>query len=247
MNGINSVNGNADNDGYLPLPQGFATAAIHAAHEPEKWEHMSVVPPIVMSTTFKQHSPAVPKIYEYGRSGNPSRNTLEECLAAVEGAKYAMCFASGLGATSTLFGLFNSGDHIICGDDLYGGISRLFRIVGKPLGLEITFVNATNLEEVEKDVKPNTKMIWIETPTNPTLKVIDIAAVSKIAKKHKILLAVDNTFLTPYFQRPLELGADLSVYSLTKYMNGHSDIVMGAIVVNDEALHNKIRFLQNGM
>ncbi|XP_018333091.1 cystathionine gamma-lyase-like isoform X2 [Agrilus planipennis] len=232
---------------YLSLPRNFATIAIHSAQEPEKWEHLSVVPPIVTSTIFKHLSPAVPKLYAYGRAGNPSRNTLEECLAAIEGAKHGLCFASGLGSMTTVLGLFASGDHIICSDNLFWGTANLFDKVGKPLGLDFTFTDVTDVKEVEKCVKTNTKMIWIETPTNPTLTVIDIRAVSKIAEKHKIILAVDNTFLTPYFQRPLELGADLSVYSLTKYMNGHSDVIMGAIVLNDETLHTKLRFLQNAM
>jgi len=236
-----------DNNGYLPFPKGFATAAIHAGQDPDQWDSQSVVTPIVLSTTFKQHSPAQPKKYEYGRSGNPTRDVLEECLATLEGAKYGLCFASGLGAATALLGVFNTGDHIICGDDVYGGINRLFNKVATPMGITTTFVDVTNLSNIEKAIKPNTKLIWIETPTNPLLKVLDIKAVAEVAHKHKVLLAVDNTFLTPYLQRPLELGADLSVHSLTKYMNGHSDVIMGAILLNNKEVHDKLRFLQNAM
>jgi len=236
-----------ENNGYLPFPKGFATTAIHTGQDPDQWDSLSVVPPIVLSTTFKQFAPANPKQYEYGRSGNPSRNVLEQCLAALEGGKYGLCFSSGLGATTALLGMFKTGDHIICGDDVYGGTNRLFSKVAAPLGITTSFVDVTEIGNIEKAIKPNTKLIWIETPTNPLLKVLDIKAVSQVTKKHKILLAVDNTFLTPYLQRPLALGADLVVHSLTKYMNGHSDIIMGAIIVNDTEIHDKLRFLQNAM
>lgn len=234
-------------NGYQEEPAGFSTRAIHAGQDADKWDSMCVVPPLVLSTTFKQYGPANYKLYEYGRSGNPTRNVLEECLASIEFAKHAVCFSSGLGATTALLGLFNSGDHIICGDDIYGGTNRFFSKLASKFGIEASFVDATKLELIEQAVKPNTKMIWIETPTNPTLKVIDIKAVSKITKKHNILLVVDNTFLTSFFQRPLELGADISIYSLTKYMNGHSDVIMGAAVLNNEDLCEKLRFLQNAM
>jgi len=232
---------------FLPEPKSFATKAIHAGQEPEQWESMSVVPPIVMSTTFKQYGPADFKKYEYGRSGNPSRDVLETCLASIENAKYGICFSSGLGATTALLGMLSAGDHMISGDDIYGGTNRLFQKVATNFGIETSFVDGTNVDNIEKAIKPNTKLIWIETPTNPTLKVIDIAAVAKITKARNIILAVDNTFLTSFLQRPLELGADLSMYSLTKYMNGHSDVIMGAAVLNDSALNEKLRFLQNAM
>jgi len=232
---------------FLPEPKSFATKAIHAGQEPEQWESMSVVPPIVMSTTFKQYGPADFKKYEYGRSGNPSRDVLETCLASIENAKYGICFSSGLGATTALLGMLSAGDHMISGDDIYGGTNRLFQKVATNFGIETSFVDGTNVDNIEKSIKPNTKLIWIETPTNPTLKVIDIAAVAKITKARNIILAVDNTFLTSFLQRPLELGADLSMYSLTKYMNGHSDVIMGAAVLNDSALNEKLRFLQNAM
>ncbi|XP_065155773.1 putative cystathionine gamma-lyase 2 [Atheta coriaria] len=236
-----------DQPGYLPYPKGFSTRAIHVGQEPEKWDSMALVPPLVMSTTFKQYSPANFKEFEYGRSGNPSRNVLEECLASLENAKHAMCFSSGLAATNTLLGMFQSGDHVISGDDIYGGTYRLFSKVASKFGLEFSIVDTTDITKVEAAIKPNTKLIWLETPTNPCLKVNDIRAVAAIAKSRNVLLAVDNTFLTPYLQRPLELGADMSVYSLTKYMNGHSDVVMGAIVTDRTDLNERLRFLQNSL
>ncbi|XP_068626327.1 cystathionine gamma-lyase [Battus philenor] len=234
--------------GFLNKIPGFATLAIHAGQDPEKWKSAAVVPPIVTSTTFKQPAPAEHTGFEYGRSGNPTRNTLEECLAALDGGKHALTFASGLGATTTIASLLSNGDHIVCCDDVYGGTNRLFRRVLERIGLETTFTDFTNPECIKNTIKENTKMIWIETPTNPLLKVVDIELVVKIAKSRgDILVVVDNTFLTPYLQRPLEFGADIVVYSLTKYMNGHSDVIMGAAVVNDDALEEKLRFLQNAM
>ncbi|CAG4978103.1 unnamed protein product [Parnassius apollo] len=236
------------NQGFLKQKAGFATIAIHAGQDPEKWNSAAVVPPIVTATTFKQPAPAEHTGFEYGRSGNPTRNTLEECLAALDGGKHALTFASGLGATTTVISLLNSGDHIISCDDVYGGTNRLFRKVLERLNVETTFTDFTNPQLIKDAIKENTKMIWIETPTNPLLKVIDIAAIVAIAKSHRnILVVVDNTFLTPYLQRPLEFGADIVLYSLTKYMNGHSDVIMGAAVVNDDVLEEKLRFLQNAM
>ncbi|XP_017778244.1 PREDICTED: putative cystathionine gamma-lyase 2 [Nicrophorus vespilloides] len=232
---------------YLPVPKGFATRAIHSGQNPDNWDSMCVVPPIVLSTTFKQYGPADFKKYEYGRSGNPSRDVLETCLASLEDAKHGVCFSSGLGAITGLLGMFQSGDHIITGDDIYGGSNRLFNQVGKKFGFEVSHVDGTDVNNVAAAIQSNTKLIWLETPTNPTMKVMDIKAISTIAKEKNIVLAVDNTFLTPYFQRPLELGADLTVYSLTKYMNGHSDVIMGAILTNNHKHHEKLRFLQNAM
>lgn len=246
-NGHSKCEDYEENSGYLPYPKGFATAAIHVAQEAEQWNTLSVVPPIVMSTTFKQLSPAQPLKYEYGRSGNPTRNMLEEILAALENGKYGICYSSGLGAITAVVSALEIGDHIICGDDVYGGTNRLLTNVSKSFGITTTFADLTDLDIVKKAIQPNTKLIWLETPTNPILKIIDIKAVAAVAKKHKLLLAVDNTFLTPYLQRPLELGADIVAHSLTKYMNGHSDVVMGAVIVRDEALHNKMRYLQNAL
>lgn len=235
-------------NGFLEQKPGFATMAIHVGQDPDKWNSAAVVPPIVTSTTFKQPAPAEHTGFEYGRSGNPTRNTLEECLAALDNGKYALTFASGLGATTTLVSLLSNGDHIISCDDVYGGTNRLLRQVVARMGIQTTFVDFTNLDKVKNVIQENTKMIWIETPTNPLLKVIDIAAISKIAKAHgDIIVVVDNTFLTSYLQKPLDFGADVVMYSLTKYMNGHSDVIMGAAIVKDEKLENRLRFLQNAM
>lgn len=226
--------------------QHFATKALHAGQEPEQWTSMAVVPPISLSTTFKQFAPADFKKYEYGRSGNPTRDVLEACLASLDGGKHAITFSSGLAATNTITLLLKAGDHIVSMDDLYGGTNRYFRQVAAKLNLETTFVDATDASKVAAAIRPNTKMVWIETPTNPTLKVVDVRAVADIVKQHKdIFLVVDNTFESAYFQRPLELGADITYYSLTKYMNGHTDVIMGAAVTNSDDLGSRLRFLQN--
>jgi len=224
----------------------FGTKATHAGQEPEQWNSMAVVPPISMSTTFKQDGPADFKKYEYGRSGNPTRDVLEKCLASLDGAEHAMTFASGLAATTAITTLLSNGDHAVAMDDLYGGTNRYFRKVASKFGIEVTFVDMTNADNVTKALRPNTKMVWIETPTNPTLKVVDVKAVCEIVHKQKdVFVVVDNTFLSAYFQRPLELGADITYYSLTKYMNGHSDVIMGSIALNDAELAGRLRFLQN--
>ncbi|XP_023946791.2 cystathionine gamma-lyase [Bicyclus anynana] len=235
--------------GFLKQKPGFATIAIHVGQDPDKWNSAAVVPPIVTSTTFKQPAPAEHTGFEYGRSGNPTRNTLEECLAALDGGKYGLTFASGLGATTSIVGLLSKGDHIISTDDVYGGTNRLFRQVVERFGIEISFLDFTKPELIDKSIRKTTKMIWIETPTNPNLKVADIAEISKKVKSHNkdIMVVVDNTFLTSYLQRPLEHGADMVVYSLTKYMNGHSDVIMGAAILNDSEIEKKLRFLQNAM
>ncbi|XP_050304739.1 cystathionine gamma-lyase [Anthonomus grandis grandis] len=234
-------------DGFLPYPKSFATQAIHHAQEPEQWDSMAVVSPLVTSTTFKQFGPADFKSYEYSRSGNPTRNVLEQVLAKLDNGKYGLAFSSGLGATTALLGLLNSGEHLISGNDIYGGTNRLFNKVAVKFGIETTLVDLSDIRNFEKNIKKNTKLVWIETPTNPTMQVVDIKAVSEIAKKHNLILVVDNTFLTSYLLRPLELGADIVSYSLTKYMNGHSDVVMGALVTSNDQLYEKMKFLQNSM
>merc|ERR1712227_803614 len=176
------------------------------------------------------------------------QETLSRCIASLDGAEHACVFASGLATSTTITHLLNAGDHIISMDDVYGGTNRYFRKVASRMNIETTFVDATNPSNIEAAIKPNTKMVWVETPTNPTLKVVDIAAVAAITKKHpNIFLVVDNTFLSSYFQRPLELGADIVMYSLTKYMNGHTDVIMGAACTNSEDLHDRLRFLQNAI
>lgn len=229
--------------------EGFSTRAIHAGQDPQQWSHCAVVPPLVMSTTFRQDGPAQHRGFEYGRSGNPSRKVLETCLASLENAKHSFTFSSGLGATLVLTSLLNSGDHLISGDDIYGGTNRLFQKCLSNKGIATDFIDTTNVANVVNAIKPNTKMVWLESPTNPLLKLTDIKAVAEAIKSRnaEIILVVDNTFLTCYFQRPLEFGADIVMYSLTKYMNGHSDIIMGAAVTNRADLAEKLKFLQNAM
>jgi len=233
---------------YRENDKHFATKALHVGQEPEQWNSMAVVPQISLSTTFKQNAPADFKMYEYGRSGNPTRGVLEACLASLDGANHALCFSSGLGTTTAITHILKAGDHIVSMDDVYGGTNRYFRQCASRMGIETSFVDATKPENVAAAIKPNTRMVWVETPTNPTLKVVDIRAVADITKKHKdIFLVVDSTFLSSYFQRPLELGADIVMHSLTKYMNGHTDVIMGAACTNSEELHEKLRFLQNAI
>ncbi|XP_014208944.2 putative cystathionine gamma-lyase 2 [Copidosoma floridanum] len=228
---------------------GFATKAIHAGQDPLQWSHRAVVPPIVMSTTFQQDAPAKHQGYEYGRSGNPSRNCLERCIAALENGRHCLVYSSGLGTTTSLMALLNTGDHIVCSDDVYGGTNRFFKKCLPRNNIDVTFVDACNIPKVINSIQPHTKMIWLETPTNPLLKLADIREIVNKIKSQKpdIYIVVDNTFVTCYFQKPLELGADISMYSLTKYMNGHSDIIMGAVVTNRDDIGEKLRFYQNAM
>ncbi|XP_029041703.1 putative cystathionine gamma-lyase 2 [Osmia bicornis bicornis] len=229
--------------------EGFATKAIHAGQDPLQWMHCSVIPPIILSTTFQQDAPGEHRGFEYGRSGNPTRNVLETCLATLENGKYGFVFSSGLGANTVLCSLLKAGDHIISGDDIYGGTNRFFQRCLSSQNIAVSFVDMSDVNNIIANIKPNTKMIWLETPTNPLLKLIDIKAVTDTLKKKnpEIIVVIDNTFLTCYYQKPLELGADIVVYSLTKYMNGHSDIIMGAAVTNRDDLSERIKFLQNAM
>lgn len=229
-------------------PKGFATKAIHVGQDPEQWKSMCVIPPISLSTTYKQDGPGQHRGFEYSRSGNPTRNVLEQCLASLDNAKYGLTFSSGLGATTAVITMLSSGDHIVVGDDVYGGTNRLIRQVAMRLGIQATFADPTNIEELKAAIKPNTKLVWVETPTNPLIKVADIQLLSEVIHNAgDIIFAVDNTFLTSYFQRPLELGADLVCYSLTKYMNGHTDVVMGGITMNSNDLYDRLKFLQNAV
>uniref|UniRef100_A0ABM5G8C1 Cystathionine gamma-lyase n=1 Tax=Pogona vitticeps TaxID=103695 RepID=A0ABM5G8C1_9SAUR len=231
--------------GFLPPFRHFATQAIHVGQEPEQWNSLAVVPPISLATTFKQHAPGKHSGFEYSRCGNPTRDCLEKAVAALDGAKYCLAYASGLAATLNIAHLLKAGDTIICIDDVYGGTNRYFRKIASDMGLKTVFVDCTKPECLEAAITPETKLVWIETPTNPMLKVVDIQACAKVVHKHEgLILAVDNTFMSAYFQRPLALGADICMYSATKYMNGHSDVVMGLVSINDDALHEKLRFLQ---
>ena len=218
----------------------FETKAIHEGQQSDP-QTGAVIVPIYLTSTYEQEAIGQHKGYEYSRTGNPTRNALEEALAAIENAKFGLAFASGLAATTTVLNLFKSGDHIVAGDDLYGGTYRLLEKVVKNWGITTTYVDIDHLANFETAIKPNTKMIWVETPTNPLLKIIDIAALANIARQHNVILVVDNTFASPYFQRPLELGADIVVHSTTKYLGGHSDIIGGAVVTSNEQLYTELK------
>ena len=222
------------------------TLAIHAGQEPDPTTG-AIMTPIYQTSTYVQQSPGVHKGYEYSRTHNPTRTALEQCLAALEGAQFGCCFASGLAATSTVLQMLNAGDHVIACDDLYGGTYRLFTKVMARFGLEFTFVDMTNPDALLEAVRPNSKLVWLETPTNPMLKLVDIAAVAERAHARGLKVVVDNTFMTPVFQRPLSLGADIVVHSVTKYLNGHSDVVGGCVLSSDAEFMNSLRFLQNAV
>ncbi|CAD5210135.1 unnamed protein product [Bursaphelenchus okinawaensis] len=225
----------------------FGTDAIHGGHEPEKYELLQVVPPISVSTTYKQEVPGVPKLYDYGRAGNPTRDALEQNLAVLEQAKFARVFSSGLAATASIANYLKAGDHIVCNDDGYGGTQRFFRKVSvEKHGKTIDMVDLTNINALQAALKPETKMVWFETPSNPLLKIADIKLVTETVKAYnqEILVVVDNTFMTPYFQRPLSFGVDIVIHSLTKYINGHTDVIMGAALTNREDLDQHLFFEQ---
>ncbi|PTX60217.1 cystathionine gamma-lyase [Kordia periserrulae] len=222
----------------------FNTKTIHGGQQPDK-AYGAVMPPIYQTSTFAQRSPGKHQGYEYARSKNPTRTALENALASLENGNHAMAFGSGLAAIDAVLKLLKSGDEVIATNDLYGGSYRLFTKVFEDFGIKFHFVNMENAATIEEFINTNTKLIWIETPTNPMMNIIDIEAVSTVAKTHNVLLAVDNTFATPYLQRPLDLGADIVMHSVTKYIGGHSDLVMGALVVKDKVLANKLYFIQN--
>ena len=222
----------------------FATRAIHAGQEPDP-STGSVMTPIFQTSTYAQAGIGDNKGYEYSRSGNPTRTALEECLASIENGKYGLAFASGLAAETAILSLLSSGDHIVSGDDLYGGTYRLFERVMSRYQIQATYVGAADVASYEKAIRPNTRMIWLETPTNPLLSLTDIKAVVEIAHSRNLLVVVDNTFATPYLQQPLELGADIVVHSTTKYINGHSDVVGGAVITNNDEAYEAIKFYQN--
>ena len=225
--------------------KGFATRAIHAGQDPDEATGATIVP-IYQTSTYTQEAPGINKGYEYSRSGNPTRAALEECVAALEGARFGLAFASGLAATTAVMSLLSPGDHVVAGDDLYGGTYRLFdKVLPRTGGLDFTYADTTDPQAFEKALRPETKLVWIETPTNPMLTLSDIQALSEMAHGRGATVVVDNTFASPYFQNPLVLGADAVVYSTTKYMGGHSDVVGGAFVTSDEKMYEKIKFYQN--
>ena len=221
----------------------FATRAIHVGQQPDAATG-SVVVPIYQTSTFVQEDIGVHKGYEYSRLGNPTRAALEKCLASLEEGGFGLTFASGLAAETAVVGLLKPGDHMVATQDIYGGTYRLFQTVLTDLGISVSFVDATSLDNVESAMRPETKMVWLESPTNPLLKLADIASVAKIAHAKRALLIVDNTFMSPFFQRPLALGADIVVHSTTKYLGGHSDVVGGAVVTSSEESYRRLLLLQ---
>lgn len=222
------------------------TLAIHAGQAPDP-STGAVMPPIVLSSTFAQEGPGKHKGFEYGRTDNPTRRTLEACVAALEGGGHGLAFASGCAAMTTLLNTLRPGDHVVACDDVYGGTFRVLDKVMKPLGIETSWVDLADMIRLESALTPRTKLVWLESPTNPMLKLLDIKKASRITRAHGAKLVVDNTFATPMLQRPLALGADVVVHSTTKYLNGHSDVVGGAIVTSDDELAGRLRFLQNAM
>jgi len=225
---------------------GFGTKAIHAGQEPDP-RTGAVMVPIYQTSTFVQSSPGKHTGYEYARTGNPTRTAYEECVASLENGKYALAFSSGLATIDTLLHTLKSGDHVICSDDVYGGTFRLFDKVLRRFGLDFTFMDLGDVNRVKEAIRPNTRMLWIESPTNPMLKIFDIKSLSKIAREKGVLSIVDNTFMSPYFQRPLDLGADAVIHSVTKYMNGHSDVVGGVFITSSDSLYQSVKFLQNSI
>lgn len=222
----------------------FNTKTIHGnqAHDPSTG---AVMPPIYQTSTYAQTSPGVHKGYEYSRTANPTRTAVENAFASIENGEFGLAFGSGLAAIDCVMKLLSPGDEVISTNDLYGGSYRIFTKIFENYGIKFHFIGMENADNIEQYISGKTKLIWVETPTNPMMNIIDIAAVSAVAKKHQILLGVDNTFATPYLQNPLDLGADIVMHSATKYLGGHSDVVMGALIVNDKSLADKLYFIQN--
>lgn len=242
-NGSPQDNANADTSN----PQyGFETRAIHAGQEPDPTTG-AVIVPIYQTSTYAQDALGKHKGYEYSRTGNPTRTALETCIASLEDAKYGLAFASGMGAETTIMYLFAPGDHIVVSNDVYGGTYRLFERVLAPYGLQFSYIDMTDPATVEEHIKPETRALWVETPSNPLMKLIDITAVAGIARSHKLRVIVDNTFASPYGQQPLTMGADIVVHSSTKYLGGHSDAVGGLVVLSDDADYERLKYLQNAI
>ncbi|KAJ1975587.1 cystathionine gamma-lyase cys3 [Dimargaris xerosporica] len=225
---------------------GFGTLAIHAGQTPDPHTG-AVIPALSLSTTYKQSAVGVHQGYDYSRSGNPNRADFETAMAALEKAKYGLAFSSGSATTATIVSMLPAGSHIVSVNDVYGGTYRYFTKVATTHGVKTTFADLADPEALRSVLQGNTRLVWVETPTNPTLRLVDIEAVARIAHDHGALLVVDNTFLSPYFQNPLSLGADIVVHSCTKYINGHSDVVMGAALTNDDQVYDKLKFLQNSI
>jgi len=236
-----------DDVGRWPADEfGFETRAIHAGQAPDRATG-AVVTPVYLTSTFEHSEPGVFKGYDYSRAGNPTRGAFEACLANLEGARFGFAFASGCIGATTVMHLLSQGDHVVCCDDMYGGTYRLFEQVFRRHGLDFSYVDLGDPARLEAALKPNTRMVWVESPTNPLMKLVDIAALADICRERGVRLMVDNTFMSPYFQRPLSLGADLVLHSTTKYVNGHSDLIGGVVVTDDEALADELGFLHRSM
>lgn len=229
---------------YDPKSFKFETNAIHAGQHPDP-STGAIAFPIYQTSTYVQEGIGKHKGYEYSRTDNPTRNALQDCLAALEGAKYGLCFASGMAAIANVLNILKSGEHVIASDDLYGGTPRVFDKVYADFGIKFTYVDTSHTAQVEEAITDQTKLVWIETPTNPLLKITEIRALATLCKQRKLLLVVDNTFATPYLQRPLDLGADIVVHSVTKYIAGHADTVGGAICTSNEECYERLKFTQN--
>ena len=222
----------------------FGTKAVHAGVSPDPTTG-AIMTPIYQTSTYVQEEPAKHKGFAYARGANPTRKTLQASLAALENGKFALCFSSGMGATDAVIKLLNPSDEVITSNDLYGGSYRMFKKVYERFGIKFNFIDLTNTENIQSYINPKTKLIWLETPSNPLMNIIDIQFYVDIAKKKNILLAVDNTFASPYLQNPLDMGADIVMHSVTKYLGGHSDVIMGALITNDEKLHQDLAFIHN--
>ncbi len=222
----------------------FATKAIHAGQEPDPTTG-AIMTPIYQTSTYWQESPGKHKGYAYARGKNPTRDALQKCLAALENGKHGLCFSSGMGAIDAIIKVLKPGDEVITSNDLYGGTYRMFTKVFANFGITFKFIDMYDAQSIVSHITPNTKLIWVETPTNPTMQIVDIMACAQIAKDHHILLGVDNTFASPYLQNPLDLGAHIVMHSVTKYLGGHSDVVMGALIVNDDELFAQLAFIHN--
>ena len=222
----------------------FATKAIHAGQEPDQ-STGAIMTPIFQTSTYVQESPGKHKGFAYARGKNPTRIALEKCIASLENAKHGLCFSSGMGAIDAVAKLLKPGDEVITGDDLYGGTYRMFTKVYEPYGIKFHFVDLSNPENIRNYINSKTRLIWIETPTNPMMNIVDIEACSRIAKEHQLILAVDNTFASPYLQNPIAFGADIVMHSATKYLSGHSDVVMGVLCMNDDKLYEALAFILN--
>jgi len=230
----------------IPREQHFQTLAVHAGVEPDPGTG-AVMTPIYQTSTYAQDSPGEHKGYEYSRTDNPTRSALQDAVAILEGGKYGLAFASGMAAIDSLLRLFNPGDHIVCGNDVYGGTFRLFDEVFAKYGISFTYVDSSDIDQIQSAISKDTRLIWLETPTNPLLRLTDIEAVSAMAESGGILLGVDNTFASPALQRPLSLGADIVVHSTTKYLGGHSDVVGGVLILDDPGLYDRLKYLQNAV